>query len=193
MNPPTAARPHRKSFVTPRTVTSVRWVLALCVVSLLVSGCTSPAQVADPFADAPPAPAFTVDDLDGDPVSLSDFHGKAVVLNLWATWCESCKQEMPAMQQLHDEWNDRGLAMIAVSLDEASNKAAVDAFVAEHGLDFTLLFDPDGEQMTPKYRNIGLPYTYLIDPQGRLVDSWMGAWEPLALEYRDRIERAMPI
>jgi peroxiredoxin len=118
-----------------------------------------------------PAPDFTLVDAAGRRVSLKDFHGKVVFLNFWATWCGPCRDEMPMMEELHREFKDRGLAVVAVNFRE--DKQSVRKFFDELGLTFQALLDPDGD-VGGSYGVISLPLTYLIDRDGRFVGKAIG-------------------
>ena len=121
-----------------------------------------------------PAPAFELRDLAGRVVRLDDFRGRVVVLNFWATWCEPCREEMPAMMRLARDLGDRGLVVVAVNVKEGPR--AVEAFVRELGLTLPVLLDSTGE-VGERYRLRALPTTYFIGRDGTLAG--------LALGYRD--------
>jgi thiol-disulfide isomerase/thioredoxin len=99
----------------------------------------------------------------GEKVSLKDFRGKIVFLNFWATWCVPCKEEMPTMERLYQQYKDRGLVMLAVNLKDSRKDAL--AFVKELKLTYPILFDPEGEAGL-LYGAWGLPTTYIIGPKG---------------------------
>ena len=110
------------------------------------------------------APDFTLPDLTGKRVKLSDFRGKkAVFLNFWASWCLSCQEEMPTMEKLYQQFKTRGLEIVAVSIDR--DKSAVARFVEMHDVTFPILLDPDG-QVAQAYRVTGIPTHYFIDKKG---------------------------
>jgi peroxiredoxin len=119
-----------------------------------------------------PAPDFTLPDLNGRLHHLSQYRGKVVFLNLWATWCPPCRMEMPAMERLHQRLRGRDFVMLAVSADEGG-KDAVAPFVAEMGLTFPVLLDPDG-RLSPRYGVTGYPETFLIDRNGQVVNHTIG-------------------
>jgi thiol-disulfide isomerase/thioredoxin len=121
-----------------------------------------------------PAPAFELRDLAGRPVSLGGFRGRVVLLTFWATWCEPCREEMPAMLKLARELGERGLVVVAVNMKEAP--ARVEAFVKELGLTFTVLLDSVGE-VSDRYQLQALPTSYFVGRDGDLVG--------VALGYRD--------
>ncbi len=119
------------------------------------------------------APDFTLKDVAGKAVSLSDYRGKAVIVDFWATWCPPCRASMPHLQDLSEEYADK-LVVLAVSLDQ-NPAAVVPAFVDKMGLTFTVLADPRGPEVAAAYGNVqSIPTTYLIDPQGTVVKAWVG-------------------
>jgi peroxiredoxin len=126
--------------------------------------------------------------LRGDTVKLSDYRGKAVFLNIWATWCPPCREEMPAMESLHQRLKGREFKMLAVSIDREGEKV-IRPFVAKYGLTFPVLLDPDSKTYR-LYGLTGIPETFLIDKNGVILykiigpENWMGKeW----LDYFDRI------
>lgn len=100
-------------------------------------------------------------------VQLSDFKGKGVMLNFWATFCEPCEAEMPYMENLYPEYKDRGIEIIAVSLD--ANELVVDRFVDKHNLTFPIPHDKKS-QVTDLYKIGPIPTTYFINPEGIIVE-----------------------
>lgn len=138
-----------------------------------------------PVASGRTAPDLTVSDLEGRPVALSEFRGRVMLLNVWATWCPPCVWEMPAMERLYRELGDEGLEVVAVSVDVASPAAigsgrgsgdAVHSFVQERGLTFTVLLDPD-RRIERLYQVRGLPTSYLVDRDGVIRRTVLGPAE----------------
>jgi peroxiredoxin len=119
---------------------------------------------------APPVD-FNLLDLTGKRVILSDFKGKIVFLNFWATWCSPCREEMPSMQKLYTRFKDKDFAMLAVSLNEPAS--AVKKFFKDYSLTFTALLDSDGELMSP-YGIRGIPNTFIIDRDGTIIGKAFG-------------------
>ncbi|MCC7359177.1 MAG: TlpA family protein disulfide reductase [Anaerolineales bacterium] len=119
-----------------------------------------------------PAPNFTLTDLDGRAVTLSDLRGQVVLLNFWATWCGPCRLEMPLLQAAHEAYHEQGLTILAVDLDDPL--ADVQAFRAELGLTFPLLLDP-GTTVTDLYRVRGWPTSYVINRDGLVSRQHLGA------------------
>lgn len=115
---------------------------------------------------------FTLESLDGKTSSLSDFKGKLVFLNFWATWCPPCRSEMPAMQSLYEKLKARGLVILAVDL--AEEPATVLAYVKENMLTFPVLLDKTGK-VGGIYGAESIPTTYLIDRSGNVLGRGTGA------------------
>lgn len=145
------------------------------------------------------APDYVAHTLDGDSVALASFAGDVVLLNIWATWCRPCIVEMPALQRLHEELQDRGLRIVAVSVDAPRGVigafgqpgGSVREFVDDLGLTFTILHDPTG-RIESRYQVNGLPTTYIIDRDGRIRRKVLGAveWDQGAFadQIRDLLE-----
>ena len=115
---------------------------------------------------------FELEDLDGNKVSLSDFKGKKVFLNFWATWCPPCKAEMPDIEKLYQETRDTGLVILAVNVGE--NKETVKDFITNNKYSFPVLLDVKGE-ISQLYQVTGIPTSYFIDTEGYLDDGATGA------------------
>ncbi len=116
------------------------------------------------------APAFTLADLNGKSVSLSDFHGKVVVLDFWATWCPPCRREIPDFIDLQKEYGPRGVQIVGIALDEPEK---VQAFARQNGMNYPVLLGSDDVSM--KYGGIeGIPTTFIIDKSGKIVNRFEG-------------------
>jgi peroxiredoxin len=113
------------------------------------------------------APPFTAATLGGTPgtKSLADYKGQVVLVNIWATWCGPCRQEMPSMEALYKEFAPRGFKIVAVSIDEAGDAAKVRDFVKEFGLTFDVLHDADGT-IQKTYQTTGVPENFLLGADG---------------------------
>ena len=122
---------------------------------------------------APPIEGIT---LDGKktPKSLADYSGKVVLLNVWATWCEPCRVEMPSIEKLHKEFGAQGLAVVAISVDDPGAETRILDFVKEYGLTFEVLHDP--RQITTRHYQItGYPETFIVARDGTIRRKLIGA------------------
>ncbi len=118
------------------------------------------------------APDFTLPALGGGTIRLAELKGQVVMLNFWATWCPPCRAEMPAMERLYREYASRGFAIVAIDYREGPD--LVQPFVEELGLTFPIALDRDGKVTDAKYPTGGLPTTYILDRQGRVVARRIG-------------------
>lgn len=123
------------------------------------------------------APEFSLADLKGNAVRLANLKGKVVFVNVWATWCEPCRQEMPGMQALYTALAGPDFEMLAVNSDQ-SERAVVEQFVQTNRLTFPVLPDPE-LQVASRYRVTGYPETFVIDRNGTIVAHEIGPrhWE----------------
>ena len=110
----------------------------------------------------------------GNWVRLSDYRGKIVFLNFWATWCAACVVEMPAMEKLHRRLKDKDFAMVAINMQESD--AQVKAFFERLKLSFTALLDSNGE-VAAAFAVNALPTTFILDKEGRIVGAAIGPRE----------------
>ncbi len=111
------------------------------------------------------APDFTLDMLDGGQISLSDLRGKVVLVNLWASWCPPCREEMPAIERVYRSYKDLGLEVLGVNTTNQDSEAAAAAFVQEMGLSFPIPLDRTGA-VSASYNLRGLPTSFFIDREG---------------------------
>lgn len=129
-----------------------------------------------------PSPDFEVLDAQGSPVSLADYRGRVVLLNIWATWCAPCLEEMPSMQRLYDAFSPDDFVIAAVSIDapagasDAAGNPGGDplAFASRLGLTFPILLDPSGE-IQRTYLTTGVPESFLISTDGIIYKKVAGA------------------
>lgn len=116
------------------------------------------------------APDFVLKDLNGKPVSLSDYRGKVVVLEFWATWCPPCSSAVPDLIDLYVKYKNRGGVLLAVSVDE--DVFALKSFVKAYGIIYPVLFDD--KNIDDMYGIHNIPTTLIIDREGRLVKKHLG-------------------
>jgi cytochrome c biogenesis protein CcmG/thiol:disulfide interchange protein DsbE len=135
-------------------------------------------------------PNFRVMDLaTRDSVTLEDYRGSVTLVNIWATWCLPCRDEMPSMQALYDALGSRGFRIAAISIDEGSPEDVV-AFAKELGLTFDILHDRSGtvEQL---YQTTGVPESFLLDRRGILVKRVIGGHDWSSPANRSTVERLL--
>lgn len=123
------------------------------------------------FEEPVVAPDFTLKDLKGTQVTLKNFKGRVVFLNFWATWCPPCRREMPSMERLYKQLKDRDFTMLAVDMQESEKR--VRAFISEFSLSFPVLLDLNGD-ISSLYGIVGLPTTYIIDREGKIIGKAVG-------------------
>lgn len=150
-------------------------VVIMLATVLAMAGCSNGAGTEKVPEVGDTAPDFTLQSLSGKKVSLSDYRGKPVLLNFWATWCEPCRGEMPFLQEVAEdtEWTAQGLVILAVNLGESA--AAVGDFVDRYGLTFTVLLDTT-DKVGMQYNARYIPTTYFIDKDGIIRSAKIGAF-----------------
>jgi peroxiredoxin len=119
-----------------------------------------------------PAPMFELPDLNGKTVKLADYAGKVLFINIWATWCVPCREEMPSMEALYKQIKGPGFEMLAVSVDEAG-ASAVKPFMEELGLTFPALLDTKSE-VAALYKTTGVPETFIVNKDGIIIHHVVG-------------------
>jgi cytochrome c biogenesis protein CcmG, thiol:disulfide interchange protein DsbE len=137
--------------------------------------------------DRPAAPDFTLDRLEGKGrLQLSSLHGKAVVLNVWASWCVPCKEEAPYLEEV---WRaNRARGVVVVGLDSKDFRADAQRFARRYDLTFPLVYDGPGNTLNG-YGVTGFPETFVVDRGGRVVEAFAGAVN--GEEERARLESAI--
>lgn len=170
----------------PDPVRTFRRLLVLAPL-LAAAACDAPPAAVEPGR---PVPAFAASDLEGRAVSLASMRGEVVLLNVWATWCYPCRKEMPSFEALYRDLAAEGLRVVAVSIDDPGARAEIDSFLGEHRITFDVLHD--GEQrVTRTFRTIGVPETFLIGRDGRLIRRWIGKIDGYSPMVRQPILEAL--
>lgn len=146
--------------------------IAVMTASLAACGGTERAPAAT-LAVGAPAPAYTAQTMEGTPIALADLKGEVVMLNVWATWCKPCREEIPALDSLQREFGPRGFRVVGVSIDVAGDTAEIAGFARSLGASYELWLDPD-DKVSTTFRAIGVPSTALIDRNGVLRWRHMG-------------------
>ena len=167
-------------------MSNVKCAWVLCAAALLVSGAvtacrSSSAKASNSAADFQPEPDVTFKNLEGADVSLASLKGKVVLVNFWATWCDPCRSEIPALISLQDKYSSKGFTMLGASMDEDGVKA-VDPFIhttnfnvggQQRLMDYPIVLGSDA--ITDKFGGLlGMPTSYLISRDGKIVKKYIG-------------------
>ncbi|NNM35415.1 MAG: TlpA family protein disulfide reductase [Gemmatimonadetes bacterium] len=124
-----------------------------------------------------PLPEFSATSLlGGQPVSLSDYEGQVLLVNLWATWCVPCRTETPYLQSLYETYREEGLRIVGISVDLESSVGEVEAFIEEMGVSYDILLDPKGRSETA-FQARGMRNSILVGRDGTVLFSWLGPIE----------------
>jgi len=170
---------------------SYTW-MTIVLTAALACGLIAPYAVAgDSLGAGDVAPDFTITTLDGETVSLSDYRGKAVFLNFWASWCPPCQAEMPSIESLKNRMADCDFVILAVSVDAGSQERAtknVQTYIEKNGYTFEVLLDYE-QRVAEHYGVVSVPTTFILDESGVIVEVSRGAeyWDDSArlAQFRD--------
>jgi len=148
-------------------------ILTLFVTGSFLISMHKPTANAQSFKEAPD---FTLPDLDGKPFKFSDLKGKVIILDFWATWCPPCRTEIPHFKSLYSQYKGDGLEVIGIALDQGGANV-VRPFAEDFQINYPILIG--NQRVTEDYGGIrGIPTTFIIDRQGRIVEKFVG--------YRDK-------
>jgi cytochrome c biogenesis protein CcmG/thiol:disulfide interchange protein DsbE len=170
-----------------------QWIIVLVIVGVLTAGAVAAVKLSPdifPVEVGSRAPEFKAADLaNGDTLTLASYKGEVVLLNVWATWCEPCRIEMPALERLQQSMGPHGLRIVAVSIDEAGPDV-VREFQREYGLTFQILHDRS-RAIERIYQTTGVPETFVLNRDGRIVKKVIGAAEWDSPINQDLIRRLL--
>jgi thiol-disulfide isomerase/thioredoxin len=170
---------------------TVAGVAALAAAVYLRAGAGEPTDAVHGHAQL--AASYAAPTLDGDTVAIAELRGSVVLVNLWATWCRPCVEELPSLQRLEEGLADDGLRVLAINVDRLPPDRAADEvsrFLDELGVDLTVLLDPAGRAETV-FGSIGLPTTLVIDRRGDLAYRRLGAGDWDRPPLRDYVVKAL--
>ena len=165
----------------------LRVILALLTLGLLITSCSGGSEPQTATVGQP-APDFELQNPDGESISLSDFKGKPVLINFWASWCDPCVSEMSYLEEIYDEWSDKGLMLLAINNGESS--ATVESFLQGNNLSFPVVLDTK-TVVVRKYNIQFLPTTFFIDKDGIIQEKVIGAF-PSKAAIEKRLSKIIP-
>jgi peroxiredoxin len=170
----------------------VVFIVAVFLIVLFSEERDSTVTTTQPIQLGLEAPNFTFPDLNGQRVTLLDHRGKVVLVNIWASWCPPCRQEMPSMQRLYEKFRGKNLEILAVSID-SNGREAVAPLMRKIDLTFPVLLDPK-ETIKPLYGITGVPESFIVDKEGILVKKIIGpidwATPEVFLFFRDLMQES---
>lgn len=136
------------------------------------------------------APDFLLKDVTGNDVKLSEYRGKIVLLEFWATWCPPCKATVPELVAIQDKYRDKGLVVLGVSLDEGQDiPAKLADFSGEYKVNYRILIGT--EAVSRSYNVSGIPMSFLIDREGRIINSYVGYIDKLEAGISSQVDKAI--
>jgi cytochrome c-type biogenesis protein len=157
---------------------------------LVFAGCTGPREAPSRVELGFEAPSYAARSLAGDSVSLALLRGKPVLLNVWATWCLPCKEEIPYLEQLHGKHAAEGLQIVGVSVDARGDEEKINEFARDFSMTYPIWRDPD-ERVNSRFLAIGVPSTYLIDRNGILRWKHLGTLRPTTPGFVTTLEKVL--
>ena len=137
-----------------------------------------------------PMPGYAAVSLQGDSVSLDGMRGKVVLLNVWATWCHPCRDEIPELVELQTKYGARGFDVVGVSIDADGAEPLIGAFISEFGMNYPIWLDPE-DRISTRFLLVGVPTTFLLDKQGVLRWRKTGPVQPGDTTLTSLIEKAL--
>ena len=153
-------------------------VVAICLLGLYIAG-RHKTQTPNAIASTNGAPDFTLTDIDGKKLSLSDYKGKVVLLDFWATWCTPCREEIPAFVAMQQKLGPQGFQVIGISMDD--DAAPVKKFFQQFQINYPVAVGDD--KLAQSYGGVlGLPVNFVIDRDGRIVKKFLGATDVSVIE-----------
>ena len=153
-------------------------IVALCVLGLYVAG-RRKAQQPKVAASGNVAPDFTVKDIDGKKLTLSDYKGKVVLLDFWATWCTPCREEIPRFIEMQEKYGPQGLQVVGISMDDDAKP--VREFNQRYKMNYPVAVGDD--KLAESFGGVlGLPVNFVIDRDGRIVGKYVGATDTAVID-----------
>jgi len=167
----------------------MKWLI-LILAGLMIGTVTNPStSYSKEVEKVRPAKEFYLKDLQSKKVSLSDFRGKVVLLNFFATWCPPCRQEIPELAKIYQQNKKRGLVILGISLDTDGVPFILNSFVKRMKIPYPILIGTG--EVAEDYQVFGIPTTFLIDKEGKIVKRFEGVVSPIHFEnaLKDLLEK----
>jgi peroxiredoxin len=161
-------------------------LVVILTAGLVITGCTAGPEPTATVGNV--APDFQLQNLDGQSITLSSLKGNPVLINFWATWCQPCASEMPYLQEIHNEWSDKGLIVLAINWGESASE--VEQFLQAHNLSLPVLLDTK-KVVAEKYGIRAFPTTFFINKDGIIQAKIIGAF-PDKAAIESRLSGIMP-
>jgi len=161
-----------------------RLLTGLLAISLIGIGCSTGFS----SQKEKTAPDFSLKSLDGQTITLSQFRGRPVVINFWASWCQPCRDEIPFLQQVYNKYNNMGLVFFAIDIGE--NPETINRYFKDNGLFMPVLLDSN-KQVSQDYGITGVPETFFIDKNG-IIRKWQIGAYPSVQAIEDDLKIIMP-
>ncbi|MGM0366238.1 MAG: peroxiredoxin family protein [Actinomycetota bacterium] len=153
----------------------MRKILFIIIISmsaiLFMTACAGEGQVQQETGSQGYENDFTLLNLEGEEVSLSDFEGKLVVLNFWATWCPPCRIEIPDFIKVYAQYGDKGVQFLGVSNE---SRDTLVSFVAEYGINYPILIDGSVDTIMPAWEIRAIPTTFILGENGEILEKFEG-------------------
>ena len=163
-----------------------QWLAVAVIVGLMGVGLAAATHLLkdelSPVEQGARAPDFRAKVLGADRYkTLADYKGRVVLLNIWATWCEPCRVEIPSLERLQQAYGSKGLQLVAVSIDDYVSEDSIRRYANNFGVTFEILHDPS-HAIERAYQTTGYPETFIIGPEGEIRRKWTGPddWGSLA-------------
>ena len=163
-------------------------LVVILTAGLVITGCIAGAEPSTTAIVGKAAPDFQLQNLDGQSITLSSLRGNPVLINFWATWCQPCASEMPYLQEINNEWSDKGLIVLAINWGESASQ--VEQFTQAHNLSLQVLLDTK-KVAANKYGIRAFPTTFFIDKDGIIQAKIIGAF-PTKAAIESRLSGIMP-